>query len=95
MPVDAISPGTIRKPPPMPKKPDTMPVPKPQRSTRGALSRLHSAPGLPIAPRLRSISTPTASITNAKRPSRYCPSRRLPKDEPASAPATPAASVHA
>ena len=39
MPVASIRPGTIRKPPPMPKKPENRPTPKPMPSS-GGRSRL-------------------------------------------------------
>ena len=39
MPVDAIRPGTIRKPPPMPKKPAAEPTPAPAMPTRGDIDQ--------------------------------------------------------
>ena len=37
MPVASISAGTIRKPPPMPKKPDIVPVARPRPTMAGML----------------------------------------------------------
>src|SRR3546814_13461441 len=45
--VDAIKLGTIRKPPPIPKNPETTSVPSLRPITFGAFFRLYSAPGKP------------------------------------------------
>jgi hypothetical protein len=91
MPVAAISPGTIRKPPPMPKKPETAPTPRPMAMMRGALPALKRTSPSPSLRRGISMAIPTAIITSANSGKRICASVRLPSAAPAIAPAAPAA----
>ena len=88
--VEAISPGTIRNPPPIPKKPESMPVPSPNPATLGKLSRLQTTPSTPSPLRERYISTATPIISKANRNNSFWPSNALPALDPASAPNTPA-----
>ena len=67
MAVAPISPGTIRKPPPMPKKPDSAPTAKPMPissgNSFGMLSRVSCTSALPPDLRGRSIVSPTTTIS--------------------------------
>ncbi|GJE70765.1 hypothetical protein CHKEEEPN_2306 [Methylorubrum podarium] len=94
MDVASIRPGTIRKPPPIPKKPENRPTANPMPSSQGrstgALRLVRRTSGSPSPRRRRSIRPPTASITNPNRASRLCPSTALAAAEPARAPRTPA-----
>ena len=67
MPVASMRPGTIRKPPPMPKKPDTAPTTSPIAIRRIAIPPVMRTSGLPAAARGRSIATPTAIIASANK----------------------------
>ncbi len=91
MPVEPIRLGTIRKPPPMPKKPDSIPVAVPVPISLGALRAVRITCGSPAAERPRSIRAPTTSISTANRASSFCPSTAFPRLEPRAAPTTPAA----
>ncbi len=91
MPVASIRPGTTRNPPPIPKNPDSVPAPTPTPSSFGRLPRLSRTPASPSPPRLRSIRTPTTSISTANSASSRCPSISLPRVDPARAPAAPVA----
>src|SRR6516162_317057 len=78
MPVATISAGTIRKPPPMPKKPDNAPVARPQASSFGRFSRLSRTDGSPSPERPFSINPPTTIMTMANNASSFWPSTILP-----------------
>ena len=91
IPVASIRAGTIRKPPPMPKKPDSVPVASPRPTTAGIFAQLICASGSPIRARVFSISAAITSISSANNASSFCPSIILPAIDPANAPATPAA----
>ena len=94
MAVARIRPGTIRKPPPMPKKPAASPVPSPMGTSRGssvrALWRFSRTSGAQAAVRLRSIVSPTPIISRPNRTSSLSPSTALPSSAPPAAPAIPA-----
>ena len=47
MPVASIRAGTIRKPPPIPKKPDSVPVERPRPTRAGRFERIHLDVGRP------------------------------------------------
>jgi len=59
--------GTSRKPPPIPKKPDTAPTTSPIAIRRIAIPPVMRTSGLPAAARGRSIATPTAIIASANK----------------------------
>src|SRR5215831_3822862 len=87
MPVARISAGTIRKPPPMPKKPDKAPVTSPEARSFGRFSRLSRTDGSPTPERPFSISAPTTIMTVANNARSFWPSTILPRVEPKKAPA--------
>ena len=91
MPVASINAGTIRKPPPMPKNPDIVPVTRPRPTMAGRLVKLILTSGKPSRARVFSISIAMTSITSANNASSLCPSSILPRIEPPKAPAIPAA----
>ena len=91
MPVASISPGTIRKPPPIPKKPESAPVASPSASSFGTFRRSSCTPSSPAAERPASIRPATTSINIANSTSNFWPSTILLRLEPANAPSTPAA----
>ena len=91
MPVASISAGTIRKPPPMPKKPDSVPVAKPRPTMAGMLAQLIRTSGSPTLDRLLSISNAITSMISANSASSFWPSSILPKIDPPKAPTIPAA----
>ncbi|MNY21962.1 hypothetical protein D3C86_1555430 [compost metagenome] len=66
IPVAHIRPGTIRKPPPMPKKPEATPTPAPDTAMRGARLRFKRTPGSPASVLGRSMAKPTAPMAKAK-----------------------------
>ena len=90
MPLPSMMPGTTRKPPPMPKKPDMAPTSKPMATRRNATAGVTRTSGLPAAARGRSIAAPTAIMASAKKNNSAWPSTILPSVEPSAAPATPA-----
>lgn len=67
MPVAKTSAGTMRKPPPMPKKPDTMPVAS-AAAAAGAHMRRSTSTAITSADaaRPRSINSPTTTINAPK-----------------------------
>jgi hypothetical protein len=67
MPLPSMSPGTIRKPPPMPKKPEIAPTTSPIAIKRTAIHGVMRTSGLPLAARGSSIAAPTAIMASAKR----------------------------
>ena len=90
MPVEAISAGTTRNPPPIPKKPDSAPVAAPEPSSFGAFPRSSTTSGSPSRPRERNISPATTSISTANSASSRCPSMAFPAMAPNQAPSEPA-----
>ena len=82
MPVANIRPGTIRSPPPIPKKPDNVPAPKPMPRSHGRLARLRRTSRSPAPARLRSINAATTSISIEKAISSFCSLIHLPTVEP-------------
>ncbi|MNL47014.1 hypothetical protein D3C87_1697780 [compost metagenome] len=70
MPEAHIRPGTIRKPPPMPKKPAATPTPAPDITMRGAMPRCRRTPGSPSPFLGISMARPTAAMATAKASSR-------------------------
>jgi hypothetical protein len=91
IPVASISAGTIRNPPPMPKKPDSVPVARPSPAMAGMLDRFIFTSGRPMRERVFSISAAITSISSANNASNFWPSIILPRIDPANAPTTPAA----
>ena len=65
MPVASISAGTMRNPPPMPKKPDTVPVASPRPAIAGMLDQSIFTSGRPMRARVFSISAAITSMINA------------------------------
>ena len=55
IPVASISAGTMRNPPPIPKKPDSIPVASPRPPTAGKFDQLRWTPGAPMRERVRNI----------------------------------------
>ena len=82
MPVASISPGTIRKPPPMPKKPDRGRSRNPSTSSFGRFSRFSWTPSSPALARRRSMQAPTTNMSTANIASNCWPSTTLLKVEP-------------
>src|SRR3979409_2068514 len=91
IPVASIRAGTIRKPPPMPKKPANVPVASPRPTTAGVLAQLIRASATPIRDRVFRISAARTSIRRQNHAGIFWPSTVLPAIDPANAPATPAA----
>ena len=91
MRVAAINDGTTKNPPPMPKKPENIPVNPPKVTSFGAFSRLNRTLASPQFDLLRNISAATVNINSANSANNFCPSTNIPNDEPPNAPATPAA----
>ncbi len=93
MAVAPINPGTIRKPPPMPKKPESAPTAKPIPISNGNSRRMVSALsvtfGSPPDLRGRSIVSPTTTISAPNSISRREPSTILPSCAPPAAPTMP------
>ena len=56
IPVASISAGTIKNPPPMPKKPDSVPVARPRPTMADMLAQFTCTSGRPIRDRVFSIS---------------------------------------
>ena len=68
MPLPSMMPGTIRKPPPMPKKPETVPTMQSDQHKADRDRRRHAArPDRPPRLRGRNIATPTAIMASANR----------------------------
>ena len=91
IPLPSMIPGTIRKPPPIPKNPEIAPVTNPTAIKRPAMTGLSRTVGSQPLARGRSIAIPTATITRANRIRSFLPSTSLPTVDPAVAPSTPAA----
>jgi len=89
IPVAHINPGTMRKPPPIPKNPAATPTPAPDAATRGAMSRFRRTPGSPSPFLEDNIAKPTIAMATAKASSRWRPSIALATDEPTQAAAAP------
>ena len=90
MPLASMRPGTIIKPPPMPKKPDIAPTTSPIAIRRTAIQAVMRTSGLPAAARGRSMATPTTIIASANRNNNCWPSTSFPIVEPKAAPRIPA-----
>src|SRR6185437_10432645 len=89
MPLPSMIAGTMRKPPPIPKKPETRPTRRPVTTRRIAMDGLMRTEGSPSARRGRSMAAATAIITRPNRNNNLCPSTILPRVAPAAAPAIP------
>ena len=91
MPVASISPGTIRNPPPMPKKPDKRAGAKPDgEQPRARFSRLSMDDFGAAGRRAFAASCGDHDHEHRKRGEQLCPSTILPSVEPTNAPAMPA-----
>src|SRR5215469_672613 len=90
MPLPSMRPGTIRNPPPIPKKPEIAPTTSPTAMRRAAIHGVKRTFGLPTAARGRSIATLTAIMASANRNSNSWPSTNFPRVEPMAAPTMPA-----
>ena len=93
IPVAAIKPGTMRKPPPIPKNPERAPTPTPI-ATSGGASRPAEARVSRTSKRsarvgARSIATPITIIRRPKAVRSLCPSTSFATLEPAAAPIMP------
>src|SRR5215469_1486420 len=82
--------GTIRNPPPIPKKPEIAPTTSPTAIRRAAIDGVKQTFGLPPAACGRSIATLTAIMASANRNSNSWPSTNFPRVEPMAAPTMPA-----
>ena len=91
MPVASIKAGTIKNPPPIPKKPDSIPVASPSPTMAGMLDQSICTSGRPTRDRVFSINTAITSINSANSASSFWPSSILPNVEPINAPMIPAA----
>ena len=91
IPVASIRAGTIRKPPPMPKNPDSVPVARPRPMMAGMFDIEILTSASPIRDRVFSISMAITSMISANSASSFWPSTILPRIEPPKAPTIPAA----
>ena len=91
IPVAIISAGTIRNPPPMPKKPDTVPVASPSPTMAGMLDISILTSSRPGRALVFNISTAITSINIANSANSFWPSSILPNTDPPRAPTIPAA----
>src|SRR5579862_4606299 len=89
MPVPSMIPGTIRNPPPMPKKPAMPPIRAPMAITRGAIVGVRRTSALPPEAFGRSIADPTATMISENKISKDEPPTCLPMVEPIAAPTMP------
>ena len=95
MPVAAISAGTMRKPPPMPKKPARVPVAPPDSASRQPGSMFAAVPSITGRAPRRTMKAAAIIRARAKRISKYRPAIALPIVDPIQAPATPVAENNA
>ena len=91
MPVEAIKPGAIRKPPPMPNSPAAKPAASPTGASFNIMRGERRTFGSPSLLRGSSIETAMAIIAAANQFNSICPSMILPSAAPPQAPANPAA----
>src|SRR5262245_55028115 len=91
MPLPSMMPGTIKNPPPIPKKPEKAPTIRPIVTRRAAIAGVMLTEGSPSAARGRNMAMPTAIIASANRNNSLSPATSLPIEEPIAAPAMPAA----
>jgi hypothetical protein len=91
MPVANIRPGTMRNPPPIPKKPAAKPVTTPIGASLAAKGQVIWMSGSPSLRGRRNIETAIPAMAKAKQSSRRLPSTCLARLEPSSEPIRPAA----
>lgn len=94
MPVASMRPGTIRKPPPMPKKPDAAPAASATAAVARHILRSTGRHSTVTAFRGFSIRAPTTIIRTPNRNIRLSPSLALPRLEPPRAPSAEKTVAH-
>jgi hypothetical protein len=90
MPVEAISPGAIRKPPPMPKKPAASPASRPTGASLSTIGGVKCTFGSPSLFFGISIEMAIAIMAKANHTSSVLPSTCLANSAPINDPARPA-----